>query len=94
MDVTAAMVEFVLRKHDIDARIFGDVGCTVKNISAYRAGAREAGALYVAGDPAPRKKPTAKDGYAIVCANSTDVLPLLEKTCAALREIEALLSTE
>lgn len=88
MDVTAAMVEFALRKHGVETRILGDVSCTVKRICAYHAGVREAGVLYVAGYPAPRKKPTAKDGYAILCANSTDVLPLLEKACAALREID------
>ena len=88
MDVTAAMVEFVLRKHGIDAHVLGDTDCTVKRICAYRAGAREADVLYVAGDPAPRKKPTAKDGYAILRADSTDALPLLEEACAALREID------
>jgi len=88
MDVTAAMVEFVMRKHGIDAHVLGDAGCTVERISAYRTGARETGVLYVAGEHAPRKKPAPKDGYVILRAESAEASTLLERAYAALREID------
>lgn len=87
MDVTAAMVEFVLRKHGIDAQVIGDAECSVARISCYRPGGRETGTLYVAGEHAPRKKPTAKDEYAILRGQGDTTL-LLEQACAALREVD------
>ena len=88
MDVTAAMVEFVLRKRGVTARVIGDATCTVESICAHRAGAREAGVLYVSVGQAPRTKPKAKDGFAILHADEGDAALLLEKAYAALRAID------
>ena len=88
MNVTATMIEFILHAHGIDAQAFGDADCIIERVCAYRAGAREAGALYVADSHAPRKQPTAKDGFAILRINEGDAASLLEDACAALREID------
>lgn len=68
MDATAAIIEFVLRKHGIDAFVVGNPDCVVKRICSYRENAREPGVLYVAEGAMPHKKPAAKSACAVLWA--------------------------
>ena len=87
MNVTAAMIEFVLRGHGIDAHMLGDSACAIDCISSRPTRTRKPRVLYVS-EHAPRKKPTAKDGYAFLVADG-DADALLEAAYEALRKIDA-----
>ena len=56
MDVTASMMEFVLRKHGFDARVSGAPETIVRRITAFRGARLEPGTLYVANGQLPAEK--------------------------------------
>ena len=95
MDVTTAMIEFVLRKRGVDACVIGDPNCVVERIRLFHEGAHDPSTLYVADSYKLRKKPTAKDRYAILQtipydgnAEPSSCDELLEEACATLRKID------
>ncbi len=92
MNVTAAMIEFVLRRRGIDARAVGDPDCTVAFICAQRKGKREAGTLYVAEGNATVKRPAAHAPYAVLqtvqAATGPSARSAIEEASAALRELD------
>ena len=94
MNATAAMIEFVLSRRGVSARVLGDPTCVIERVRAYRSGAREGGVLYVASKGSLPKKgkaarlPNAKSESAILYAESGSVDALLEEASAALRELD------
>ncbi len=88
MNVTAAMIEFVLGKRGIESRLIGDSDCAVTRIGVRSGTFRDAGVLYVACGSKPPKKPPAKDRFAILYTEVGSPEMLLGEACAALRELD------
>ena len=66
MDVTAAMVAFVVEKQGVKARLWGSPACAVEFVAEWGEGTREPGALYVCGDEAPARLPAVDATWAIL----------------------------
>jgi hypothetical protein len=95
MNVTAAMIEFVLLKRGFDVRVIGNPNLEIDHIALFRESAREQGALYIVDEKNSRKSAGSKESYALLYAQTSEnpasftQTMLLEEAFSALRELDA-----
>lgn len=66
MNVTASMIEFVLQKQGLNARVVGNGNCPVSTVRENRKGRRDAGVLYVCADGNAPTSPKPDADYAVL----------------------------
>ncbi len=66
MDVTAAMVAFVVERRGWETRLWGSSDCVVEFVASLDEAPRERGALYVCGEGAPVRRPSSDASWCVL----------------------------